>query len=85
MDLSSGYENGGGNAGIAPHHFFESKTAKAKHPAIAIAQPRILGQGNVSPTVKKYKATNITTRFSVFPTAVGTGPREDNTMFCISL
>ena len=41
--------------------FFESHIANPKQPAIAIAHPIIFGNGNVSPTVNKYKATNITT------------------------
>lgn len=65
--------------------FLESKIANNRQPAIAIAQPITLGNGNVSPAVNKYNATKITTLFSVFPTAVGTGPSEPSTMFCISL
>ena len=63
----------------------ESNTANARHPAMAIPQPTILGIGKVSPAVKKYNATKITTLFRVLPTAVGTAPRVPKTMFCISL
>ena len=31
------------------YHFLESKIANARHPAMAIPQPMILGVGNVSP------------------------------------
>jgi len=34
------------------YHFFFSKIANAKHPAIAIAQPTIFGTGKVSPGMK---------------------------------
>jgi hypothetical protein len=50
--------------------------ANAKQPRMAIAQPTIFGNGKVSPVVNKYNATNITTRFNVLPTAVGTGPND---------
>ena len=59
--------------------------AKDKQPAIAMPQPTIFGIGKVSPWVKKYNATKITTLFKVFPTAVGTAPRDPRTIFCISL
>ena len=65
--------------------FLESKMAKPKQPRIAIAQPSTFGIGKVSPAVKKYRATKITTLFRVLPTAVGTGPRDPRTLFCISL
>lgn len=56
--------------------FLESKIAKARQPAMAMAQPTIFGTGKVSPTVKKYRATNMTTLFRVLPTAVGTAPAQ---------
>jgi hypothetical protein len=52
---------------------------------MAIVQPTILGIGKVSPAVKKYKPIKITTRFKVFPTAVGTVPSVDKTIFWNSL
>ena len=70
---------------LTDYIFLESNIAKNKHPATAMAQPITFGSGNVSPSVKKYKATKITTRFKVLPTAVGTGPSEANTMFWHSL
>lgn len=65
--------------------FLESKIANPRQPRMAIAQPTTLGIGKVSPAVKKYSATKMTTLFNVLPTAVGTGPRDPRTTFCISL
>ena len=58
----------------------KSNIAKAKHPATAMAQPTTFSKGNVSPAMKKYRATKIATRFKVLPTAVGTGPSVERMM-----